>query len=74
MHGFLKAKGARFMIGLIEEDTEIETLCRARGIDWVSLETSLRDPYNGHWTAEGHALVCRLVHERLSKLIDGAGS
>jgi hypothetical protein len=68
MRDFLQSRGARFMIGLIDGDPEIEAFCRAAKIDCLNLENSFRDPANGgHWTAPGHSAVCRVLYPRLAE-------
>jgi len=59
LQNYVHSKAAQLVIGLTRSNPRLEEFLRYFSIPYVDLTTSLRYPgYGGHWTPEGHSLVC----------------
>jgi hypothetical protein len=66
MHRFIKARGAKFIVGLQGVDPGLKIYLKENSIPFVDLSNSYVYPTNGrHWTPEGHALVSEKIYNYL---------
>jgi hypothetical protein len=66
MHRFIKARGAKFIVGLQGVDPALKKYLKDNNIPFVDLSNSYVYPDNGrHWTPEGHALVSEIIYNYL---------
>ena len=73
MHGFIKIRGAKFIVGLQKVDTKLKKYLEDNDIPFVDLSNSYIYPtYGGHWTPEGHHFVSDKIYNFLirEKYID----
>jgi hypothetical protein len=68
MKELLRPRSSRLVVGLVDEDPGLESLCRNEGIEYLRLESAYRNPDNGgHWTAAGHAEIGRQLYDFFQK-------
>ena len=68
MNNFIKSRGAKFLVGLQEVDSNLKIYLKDNNIPFVDLSTSYIYPtYGNHWTPEGHLIVSEKIHDFLTK-------
>jgi hypothetical protein len=68
MQDFVQARGARFMVGLQHEESQLESFLTAQKIAYTSFDGAEHYLGDGdHWTPNGHALVARRLTTLLSE-------
>jgi hypothetical protein len=66
LNQYVREKGAQLVVGLTAPRSEIEMMLTQSRIPYVDVSTDLRYPADGgHWTPEGHDIVCQRVEKFL---------
>jgi lysophospholipase L1-like esterase len=64
---FVERRGARFAVGMQDDDAGVSEFLSRSGIPWVSLSNPNRFPGKGHWTPAGHVVVAERIVAFLRK-------
>lgn len=64
---FVEGRGARFAVGMQDDDADVSAFLSRSGIKSVSLSNPYRFPGKGHWTPAGHAVVAERIVTFLRK-------
>jgi hypothetical protein len=65
MRDFVEARGAKFLVGLQREDSDLEPFLAAQKIPYTRFDQAAVVPGDNHWSPEGHLTVA----ERLMALL-----
>ena len=67
MDGFLRQRGSRLVVGLLDRQPFLEQFMNNQDIPYVQLTGAERYPTHGwHWTPGGHTTVSKIIYEYLS--------